>query len=359
MNPVNVTVDLCGILGGALCPLPMYNFTGADSITLPSSVSVAKSIPGIAYKIPDLEGFAQLTLTEVNTGTLKACVQATLSNGRSAHQPAVEWATGGVTIAALLIVIGQSMLSPQAILPFRLLELMTVYQTIASSSFLNLNYPSVYRAFAINFSWAMGLISASSVQNSINRMRHLTGGNLADATDGSAVGLVNRKLSPYNSPTGNFVRASYGSIFGRELPVNLPVATALNLTRNATNLASSSIRQTIVDGDVETVTAASSNVLQAGVPIYVNTLHIATANAFMTVFLCALMVIAVVLATLLLGYGIVHLAKRAHERKRTRLSTALINLDFPSFAISWGLRTVSGLLLGYFQSILTFVLRVW
>ena len=198
MQPINMTLDLCGILGGALCPLPMYNFTGADSITLPSSINVAKSVPGIACVVPDLEGFAQLALNEIKTGDLKASVQATLSNGRSAHQPAVEWTTGGVTLAALLVGIWQSILSPQALLPFRLLELVTLYQTIASSSFLDLNYLSVYRAFAINFSWALGFISASSVQNSINRMRHLTGGNLEDATGASAVGVVNRKLSPYN-----------------------------------------------------------------------------------------------------------------------------------------------------------------
>jgi hypothetical protein len=47
----------------------------------------------------------------------------------------------------------------------------------------------------------MGLFSASStspIQIPINIMRHLTGGNMADATGDSAVTLVNRKLSPYN-----------------------------------------------------------------------------------------------------------------------------------------------------------------
>ena len=336
-----MTLDLCGILGGALCPLPMYNFTGADSITLPSSINVAKSVPGIAYVVPDLEGFAQLSLNEIKTGDLKACVQATLSNGRSAHQPAVEWTTGGVTLAALLVGIWQSILSPQALLPFRLLELVTLYQTIASSSFLDLNYPSVYRAFAINFSWALGLISASSVQNSINRMRHLTGGNLEDATGASAVGLVNRKLSPYNEQlTSAYANGiGYGSILSRSLPTNLAAIIHPNLA----TYFSPSIRDTIVNGDVQTVTAASSNVLQAGVPIYVNTLHIATANAFMTVFLCTLCVIAVVLATFTLGYGIIAVGKRVDERKRTKLSSTVANFDYRSFVISWCLRTVSNI----------------
>jgi len=106
----------------------MYNFTGADSLTLPSSIGITERIPGIAFKIPDLEGFAQLTLTEVNTGKVKACVQATLANGWSAHQPAVEWTLGGVTLGALLVALGYSILSPESIVPFRFLELMYLYQ---------------------------------------------------------------------------------------------------------------------------------------------------------------------------------------------------------------------------------------
>ncbi|KAF8197904.1 hypothetical protein BJ912DRAFT_952525 [Pholiota molesta] len=351
MNPVNVTLDLCGILGGALCPLPMYNFTGADSITLPSAFSVAKSVPGIAYKIPDLEGFAQLSLTEIHTGTVKACVQLTLSNGRSAHQTAVEWTTGGVALAVLLIAIWQSTLHPQGILPFRLLELMTLYQTIASSSFLNLNYPSVYRAFALNFSWAMGLISGSSIQNSINRMRHLTGGNLADAIGGSAVSLVNRKLSPYNSPDSDIVSQfmSTGSILTRSLPANFIAAVHPKLV----TFFSAANRETIVNGQVQTVTAASSNVLQAGVPIYVNTLHIATANAFMTAFLCALCILGVASTVFALGCGMLLLAKRVYSHKHHK--GALASSDYKSFVLSWYIRIA----LVMFFPLMIFIIYQW
>ncbi|KAF9484418.1 TRP-domain-containing protein [Pholiota conissans] len=351
MNPVNVTLDLCGIFGGALCPLPMYNFTGADSISLPAAFDVAKSVPGIAYQIPDLEGFAQLSLTEIHTGAVKACVQLTLANGRSAHQTAVEWTTGGVALAVLVIALWQSTLFPQGILPFRLLELMTLYQTIASSSFLNLNYPSVYRAFALNFSWAMGLISSSSFQNSINRMRHLTGGSLADAIGGSAVGLVNRKLSPYNSPNSDIVSqiTSYGSILSRSLPANLVAALHPNLAKSL----SASSRQTIVNGQVQTVTAVSSNVLQAGVPIYVNTLHIATANAFMTVFLCMLCVLGVASAVFVFGYGLLQVTKFMQFRKYH--AGMVRSFDYRSFVLSWCIRIA----LVVFFPLMIFVIYQW
>jgi len=316
MNPVNFTLDLCGILHGALCPLPMYNFTGADTLVLPSQLGVLQQIPGIAYKIPDLEGFAQLTLTDTKTGKVKACVQATLSNGRSAHQKAVEWTTGGVSLAALVVAFVYSIISPESLVPFRFLELLYLFQSISSSAFLNLNYSSVYRAFAMNFAWAMGLISSSSesgLQHSIDHMRHLTGGKLADATGDSAVGLVNRKLSPYNAPSSNMLAQSFGSflskrgIFARD------------------------------NGEVQTVTAASGNVLNAGIPIYVNTVHIATANAFMTVFLIVLSILAITMAIFAIGYGIIFLLDHRNSRKHK----LPLRFDYNSFVFSWFLRVVS------------------
>ena len=320
LNPVNITLDLCNILGGALCPLPMYNFTGSSSVSLPNSLGVVGKIPGIAFKIPDLEGFVQLTLTEVVTGNVKACVQATLSNGWSTYQPAVEWMTGGAALAALLSAAWQSR-SPQALAPFRFLDLIYLYQSIASTSFLGLNYPSSYRAFTLNFSWAMGLFptsSSSPLQSSINRMRHLTGGKLADATTGSAVGFVNRKLSPYNIQNSNRLVS--------------PSAVSRVQDFKGTLAYESSQRE------VQTVTTSSSNVLQAGIPIYVNSIHIATANAFMSVLICGLVVLACAAAVFLLVSGV--LFTMGHFVP-DRDNQGTPNCTFRSFIHAWCLRLVN------------------
>ena len=323
-SPINITINLCNLLNGVLCPLPMYNFTGADTLTLPPSLAIPH-IPAIAYKIPDLEGFFQLILTEVDTGTVKACIQATISNGRSAHQPAVEWATGGIALAALFSAGWFSVASPEAMVPFRFLELVYLYQSIASSSFLSLNYPSVYRAFSLNFAWAVGLIPSSTLQNSINRMRHLTGGHLADATEGSAVGLVNRKLSPYDSLL---------KLLSREL------ATLF------TGFPSSSVMDTVpalrdtITGGVQVVTAESSNVLQAGIPIFVNTIHIATANAFMTVFIFVLCMFAIAIVIFVLGYGSIFALDHIHGRRSNGSLFHSFFYKSLSFVRGWFLRLV-------------------
>ena len=295
----------------------MYNFTGADTLTLPPSLTIPVNIPDIIYKIPDLEGFFQLILTEVDTGAVKTCIQATISNGQSAHQPAVEWVTRAIALAALFSAGWYSYTSPEATVPFRFLELIYLYQSIASSSFLNLNYPSVYRAFSLNFAWAVGLIPKSRLQNSINRMRHLTGGHLADATDQSAVGLVNRKLSPYHRRN--------------ELTSELA-----SLSKRSLNLDVLALRDTITGG-VQIVTSKSSNVLQAGIPIFVNTIRIATANAFVTVFIFALGLFAIALIIFMLGYGGIFAYDRIHGRRNRGSQFRSFSL---SFVRGWFLRLV-------------------
>ncbi|KAI0358762.1 TRP-domain-containing protein [Trametes cingulata] len=335
MQPINVTLDICSLFDGALCPLPLYNFTGSDSLSLPKDFDVASQIPDIAYFIPDLEAYAQLTLTDVKSGQVKACVQSTLSNGWSTHQYAVEWSTASIALLALAAAIWQSIAATSTSLaPVRLLDIVALFQNIALSGLLALNFPSLYRSYTLNFAWALGLFSASpssSIQASINHMRHLTGGDLSDVSSDGAVSFVNRKLSPYNSI--NYVvpqslLASVSSLARVDL-ADLPAAVSSDVALPATQL--------LVGGDVATVTEESSNVLQAGIPIYTNMIGIATANAFMTVFFVALILAAIVLGTLALIYAIVHALCRT-EYSKQHPAIERFRLAYPAFAKAWVVR---------------------
>ncbi|TFY82362.1 hypothetical protein EWM64_g1648, partial [Hericium alpestre] len=356
-HPFNITLDICTLLNGALCPLPVYNFIGAETLPLPPSINVASHIPGIAYQIPDLEAFAQLTLADAKTGELKACIQSTLSNGWSTHQPGVAWATGGIGFLALASAVWHSF-TPGTIAPLRLLDLFALYQAIASSSFLNLNYPVIFRAYTLNFSWAMGLFAqspTSSMQRSINHMRNITGGALPNGS-GSSIALINRRLSPYNSPPSR--RALVPDTFRSALsafpavdiakligPSNSSPVTELSVG-NATRLSSDT------SGNVQTVSQDASNVLQAGIPIYVNTIGIATANAFMTVFFTGLILLACSLAALGILYGVFFLVQRSGKSSdwvKQSMSR------YPTFARTWGIRIV----FICFYPLLVFVFYQW
>ncbi|KAJ7262283.1 hypothetical protein B0H12DRAFT_1105108 [Mycena haematopus] len=322
LTPVNVTIDLCSLLGGALCPLPQYTFNGSQSLALPADLGVSNHVPSIAFSIPDLEAYAQLTLVDVNTGEIQACVQATLSNGWSTRQTGVEWATAALALFTLLVAAWQS-ISPHAVLPYRLLDLLHFYQTIAATALLSLNYPLLYRAFAANFAWAMGLVASSNsrLQRSIDTMRALTGGHLANSSSAAASLLVD--------------------------------TSATNSTPTNLRLAFGAFQQLSSVDEVQTVTDDSSNVLQAGIPIYVNSIHIATANAFMTVFLVGLIVVAIALGIAGLLYGLLYAMNRfqwGKEHTRYKLKSS-----YSAYIRAWALR------LGLFglSPIMIFVFNQW
>ncbi|KAF7361960.1 Flavin carrier protein 2 [Mycena venus] len=348
LTPVNVTIDLCSLLGGALCPLPQYTFNGSQSLALPESLGVSNRVPGIAFRIPDLEAYAQLTLIEVGTGEVKACVQATLSNGWSTRQPGVEWGTAALALFTLLVAAWQST-NPYAVLPYRFLDLLHFYQSIAATALLSLNFPLLYRAFAVNFAWAMGLISSSSskLQHSIDNMRALTGGHLANSSSAAAVGLIDRKISPWNT---NIVTPTLSSPLTQSL---LADTSANKSAPTNLRLAFGAFQQLSAVDEVQTVTDDSSNVLQAGIPIYVNSIHIATANAFMTIFLVCLIAVVIALGIVGLLYGLLYAANRfgwGKEQTRYRLKSS-----FPAYIRAWGLR----LALIALSPIMIFVFNQW
>ena len=155
---------------------------------------------------------------------------------------------------------------------------------------------------------------------------------MADAREGSAVGLVNRKMSPYNdiaSPT-----AIVPALAKRVQDFSEHISNAAYYVFPFGN------SQKLVGGDIsgDVAVVTTSNTLQAGVPVYVNSIHIATANAFMTVFFTVLILIAVMLCVLGLGYLVVMLISRKYKR------AVEIKDTFPAFARAWGLRLVSRLM---------------
>lgn len=67
-------------------------------------------------------------------------------------------------------------------------------------------------------------------------------------------------------------------------------------------------------------------------------IHIATANAFMTAFICALCIFAIMIVASALGYGVFFAVRWMHAKKYS--TDEPINFDYPSFVISWFLRVV-------------------
>lgn len=143
---------------------------------------------------------------------------------------------------------------------------------------------------------------------------------------------MDRSLSPWNT---NLQVPS--SSFSQSLLADTSATAPTNLTFS--RLALNGIQQlATTEGQVQTVTSDSSNILQAGIPIYVNSIHIATANAFMTTFLISLVVAAIALALAGFAYGALYAADRfawGTEETRERLKSS-----YPAYMRAWALRLV-------------------
>lgn len=158
---------------------------------------------------------------------------------------------------------------------------------------------------------------------------------MADAGGGSAVGLVNRKLSPYNTVVASSA-TTIQTLGRRMLSVPREFSTALSSLSANFATSPSGDKKLFVGGDVATVTKASDNVLQAGVPIYANSIGIATANAFMTVFFSTLILMAIAVGVL----GLIYVVVSALSRSGQHRGAVDLKHRFLAFSRAWGLRLV-------------------
>jgi hypothetical protein len=254
-------------------------------LALPDSIS--RDLPGLAWTVPDLEAFARIEIRNVNDGTLESCLQAVLSNGLSAEQTAVKWAAGMFTLVAILIGLLHACLNSPSPAQYRWFDVVLLFQTAVAVGLMPLNFPLVYRAFTRNFFWAVGMVHSNSWQNSINDMRYRTGGSLPGVTYPGTT-YITRQLSLIQQRSAidinqliETVRALgplLGSgLFGRSLQARDAVLHSLAKRADVPEIQNLNLNPGV----------------SAGVPRYVNSVGIPTANAFTTLFFVMLIVIAI------------------------------------------------------------------
>ncbi|OCF38950.1 integral membrane protein [Kwoniella heveanensis CBS 569] len=307
IEAVNQTINLCDFFSGVICPLPQVNFTGYGTYPIPTKYT--SQIPGIAWHIPNLEGYARVQLLREGTGEVAACLQATLSNGWSTRQTAVSWATAMFTLAALLVgLLHTGAVNSPSPAQYRWFDILFIFQAAAATGLMHLNYPLAYSAFTQNFHWALGLFRSSAVQSSINKMRSKTGGDM-DSTAYPDVQYINRKFSPYNVYTSlNEVTASKAA-FQNFLAENTISARS--------NSAAESIPHLMKRAKITSALAQNAtSELSSGLPVYSNTLSISEANAFDTVFFFFLAFVAIAIAFHILLFGVLFVAEKAGRGKR-------------------------------------------
>lgn len=234
-------------------------------------------IPSIAFSVPDIAAQATLELKSLDTGADVACITSEVNNGKTAAVPAVSYVAAGIAGAAL-VVGGLSALGAAAgggtggagTMSPSFTEVFTTMQGFAMNGMFSVNYPDVYRSFAKNFGFSVGLIPWTAMQTSIDNFRASTGGNL---TDDSVQFLKNATLV--------FNDGSSSTNTKRHIGLMLRDSISTSISNSSSSSDSKSSLQTTV----------------SGIQGYVEQLSVPQANTFMTV----LLIVAIVIAAIAVG----------------------------------------------------------
>ena len=341
-------------------------------------MSYAGQIPSIAFNVPDLEGGAKLTLTALDGGEDLACIESTVTNGKTVESPAVSYIAVGVAGAALVLTsisaIGSASAASVHPASPNFGDVIGWFQSVAMNGMLSAQYPPIYRSFSRNFAFSGGLIPWNSMQTSIDNFRRATGGNL---TDDNVQYIQNASLvytAGSASESGIVSKRALDLLLNHRL-VRRDTTTTINGTHSGTGADAA-------DGGAVSSNSKVTHVVH-GIQGYVEQLTIPQANTFMTVLLIFAIVVAAIAVGILLLKVILEAwalfgslpQKLTSFRKRywgllARTITNLILLLYGVWTLyciyqftngdSWAAKILAGVTLVLFTAILAFfTIRIW
>lgn len=217
-----------------------------------------------------------------------------MTNGLTTELLAVKIATGAFTAVALLIGLFHGLANTASPAQYRWFDILFLFQAAATTGFLNLNYPNVYRAFTRNFAWAHSLFTAQGMQGTINQMRFKTGGYISGEIN-NGLQTIPRSSAPYSGYVN----------------VNEIISQIQALSSALGGLLGRSIEERAFTGTVSGPTAGLTRTFtNSGIPSYLSDVGIPYPNAITTVFFFFLAFVGI----FLLFHGIVYLIARTGGR---------------------------------------------
>lgn len=168
----------CDLGVGQLCPISPGHFDVQTNQKLDSDI--VKQIPGIAFTIPDLDGIVRVEIYNSNSTTPVACVEATLSNGKTVQTKYASWAIAAVCMLGLLTAGGVSLAGYQSTashIASNVVSLFVYFQSVAIISMMAVErLPPIAAGWAQNFMWTMGLIRVGFLEKIFTWYVQSTGG---------------------------------------------------------------------------------------------------------------------------------------------------------------------------------------
>ncbi|KAJ5972005.1 TRP-like family [Penicillium vulpinum] len=201
----------CKIEGMGMCPMaagPMD--LGPLTLELPAGTS--KNIPGIAFSVPDLDANVRIVIKTADTQEKIACVEASLSNGKTVNQAGVSWTTAvisglGLTASAITSGLGHS--NTAAHVAANALSLFGFMQSQAIIGMTSIHMPPIVEAWTQNFQWSMGIIRVGFIQTIATWYQRATGGTpstILSQLGDTSVEVLRRRKRDIADPAVNLLR---------------------------------------------------------------------------------------------------------------------------------------------------------
>lgn len=355
--------------------VPATTFSSQGQQTIPEQY--ANQIPSIAFTVPHLDGQVKLQINKADSNESIACIQSSITNGKTLDTPVVKYVGVGVAGAALIMSAVSATLAgahPGASSPSPTFgETFGWFQAMAMNGMMSVDYPQVYQSFATNFGFSTGLVSWGAMQTTIDNFRAATGGNL---THDNYAYLQNATLvfpSDANSTSSGLRRRAFDALIlfardGATVDVNGTSSTVgSGSTASSSNSTAPSQNQHAVRN------------LQA----YVEQLMIPQANTFMTLLLIFTTVVAALIVLVLLAKLVLeawslmrplpHSVDSWRRRYWWRLAKAITNLVVLLYSVwtmyciyqftngdSWAAKLLAGITLALFTALLAgFIFKIW
>ncbi|KAK4541495.1 hypothetical protein LTR36_007941 [Oleoguttula mirabilis] len=178
LNIYTTTLDPCELDLTGLCPMSEGQID-LPQANLPIPASALKQVPGIAYTIPDLDAKVRVYFNASDSTTSAACVEATLSNGKTVDQKGVAWVVAvisGLGLVASAITSGLGHSNTAAHVAANALALFGYFQSQAFIGLTAVDLPPIVASWTQNFQWSMGIIRVSFLQDIATWYQRSTGG---------------------------------------------------------------------------------------------------------------------------------------------------------------------------------------
>ncbi|UKZ53858.1 hypothetical protein TrVGV298_007660 [Trichoderma virens] len=341
-----------------LCPLPNGKFVARGVQQVPAQY--ASMIPGIAFSVPDISAEAVMKLNSLADSSMVACIQAQVTNGKTMSVPAVSYVAAGIAgvslVATGMSAVGGAMSGGGTVgvatAGPTFTDVAGWFQGMAMGGMLSVNYPPIYRSFAKNFAFSVGLIPWNGLLNSIDDFRAKTGGNL---TEDSVAYLRNLtiQLQQQQDDSDN--------------------STAISLSRLVRRDDSAGVGD--ISGQISQTISGMKN--------FAESVSVPKSDVFMT----ALLIVAIVIASVVTGILLIKVIlefwslygkfpeslagfRKHYWRSIARTLTTLILLLYGIWVLycvfqftlgdSWAAKLLAGLSLGIFTGVLMyFGIKIW